>query len=54
MVKLETGIREFDRRVGGIESGSRTISYGPLDTCARPLEWIQFRITGKSIERPKT
>lgn len=32
MVKLETGIKEFDRRVGGIESGSRTILYGSPGT----------------------
>lgn len=29
MVKLKTGIKEVDRLVGGIESGSRTILYGP-------------------------
>lgn len=32
MVKLKTGIKEFDRQVGGIESGSRTILYGPPGT----------------------
>ena len=32
MVKLKTGIKGFDSLVGGIESGSRTILYGPLDT----------------------
>lgn len=30
MVKLKTGIKGLDRLVGGIESGSRTILYGPL------------------------
>lgn len=32
MVKLKTGIIEFNRLVGGIESGSRTILYGPPGT----------------------
>jgi len=32
MVKLKTGIKEFDRQIGGIESGSRTILYGPPGT----------------------
>jgi len=32
MVKLKTGIKGFDQLVGGIESGSRTILYGPLGT----------------------
>lgn len=32
MVKLKTGIRGFDSLVGGIESGSRTILYGPVGT----------------------
>lgn len=30
MVKLKTGISGFDSLVGGIESGSRTILYGPV------------------------
>lgn len=30
MVKLKTGIKGFDDLVGGIESGSRTILYGPV------------------------
>ncbi len=32
MVKLKTGIKELDRLVGGIESGSRTILYGSPGT----------------------
>jgi len=32
MVRLKTGIKAFDQLVGGIESGSRTILYGPLGT----------------------
>ncbi len=32
MVKLKTGIKNFDELVGGIESGSRTILYGPPGT----------------------
>lgn len=31
-MKLKTGIEVFDKLVGGIESGSRTILYGPLGT----------------------
>ena len=32
MIKLKTGIKSFDKLVGGIESGSRTILYGAPGT----------------------
>ena len=32
MTKLQTGIKGFDKLVGGIESGSRTLLYGPSGT----------------------
>jgi len=32
MVKRKTGITKFDELTGGIESGSRTILYGPIGT----------------------
>ena len=32
MTRLKTGIKRFDEITGGIESGSRTILYGPLGT----------------------